>query len=249
VLSVIIPTLNEAASLPRTLALTRARAGVEAIELIVSDCRSSDDTLRIARQQGATIIEGSTSRAQALNRGAAAATGDSLLFLHADTLLPAGFAGAVRQALGRPRIVGGAFNFRFSRPPMLHVLHWKMLGLVALMNNVRFRTSRNFYGDQAIFVRKALFHRLGGFPHRDLLEDLHFSRQMKRVGETAILSPPVESSPRRFLARGIVHQVIQDIRLILADSLGFAQQGLMGRYNRWNSRQFREKPTVLLPDV
>jgi hypothetical protein len=68
---------------------------------------------------------------------------------------------------------------------------------------------------------------------------------MKRLGRTAILSPPVHSSPRRFLARGIVHQTIRDIRLILADSVGIAQQGLMLRYNRWNSRQFRENGPVI----
>jgi rSAM/selenodomain-associated transferase 2 len=249
VLSIVIPTLNEAAALPEILRLTRARAGDEPIDLIVSDCRSGDATVRLAREGGATVIEGSTSRAEALNRGAAAASGQKLLFLHADTLLPHGFAAAVRRALASHEIVGGAFSFRFSRPADLNVMAWKMLGVVALMNNVRFRTSRNFYGDQGVFVRREVFERLGGFPERPLLEDLHFSRRMKRLGQTAILSPPVHSSPRRFLARGIVHQVIQDIRLILADSLGVAQQGLMGRYNGWNFRQFRESSPVLLPDL
>ena len=248
-LSIVIPTLNEAAALPETLRLTRARAGDEPIDLIVSDCRSGDATVHLAREGGARAVEGSTSRAQALNRGAAAARGEALLFLHADTILPDGFALVVRRALVRPQIIGGAFNFRFSRPADLHIMAWKMLGVVALMNNVRFRTSRNFYGDQGVFVRREVFERLGGFPERPLLEDLHFSRRMKRLGQTAILSPPVHSSPRRFLARGIVHQVIQDIRLILADSLGMAQQGLMGRYNGWNLRQFRESSPVLLPDL
>jgi rSAM/selenodomain-associated transferase 2 len=238
VLSVIIPTLNEAASLPRTLGHTRAAAGAEAIELIVSDCRSDDDTAQVAAAHGAIVIQGAHSRAQALNRGAAAACGDRLLFLHADTLLPVGFAAAVRQTFGRPELVGGAFNFRFLRPPELSILHWTMLGVVALMNNVRFRTSRNFYGDQAIFARRCVFERLGGFPERALLEDLHFSRRMKRVGETAILSPAVHSSPRRFMARGIIHQMIQDIRLILADSLGMRPGPLSMRYNGWNRRNF-----------
>jgi rSAM/selenodomain-associated transferase 2 len=248
VLSVIIPTLNEAANLPRTLENTRACAAGEPIELIVSDCQSTDDTLAVARAAGARIVEGSASRAQALNRGAAIARGDRLLFLHADTLLPIGFAEAIDRALARPQIVGGAFNFRFFRPPALSLLTWKMLGIVALMNNVRFRVSRNFYGDQAIFVRPSSFHDLGGFPERVLLEDLHFSRQMKRLGETVILSPPIHSSPRRFLARGIIHQTIQDIRLILADSLGMTPRSLHLRYNGWNRRQFRERPSVLLEE-
>jgi len=250
VLSVIIPTLNEAANLPRTLAHTRAAAAAatEPLEFIVSDCRSDDDTARIASDHGAIVIQGAHSRAQALNRGAAAARGDRLLFLHADTLLPTGFAAAVRHALDRPEMVGGAFNFRFLRPPGLSLLHWKMLGVVALLNNVRFRTSRNFYGDQAIFVRRCVFERLGGFPERALLEDLHFSRRMKRVGETAILSPAVQSSPRRFMARGIIHQMIQDIRLILADSLGMRPGPLSARYNGWNRRQFRVTPSVYMTD-
>jgi rSAM/selenodomain-associated transferase 2 len=249
VLSVIIPTLNEAANLPRTLAHTQAAAVREAIELIVSDCCSEDETRRVAAEQGARVIEGSLSRAQALNRGAAAARGGRLLFLHADTLLPTGFAVAVRQTLDRPEMVGGAFNFRFFRPPELSILHWKLLGVIALMNNVRFRTSRNFYGDQAIFVRRSVFERLGGFPERPLLEDLHFSRRMKRVGGTSILSPAVHSSARRFLARGIIHQMIQDIRLILADSLGMRPGGLAMRYNGWNQRQFRATPIVLMHEV
>jgi rSAM/selenodomain-associated transferase 2 len=249
VLSVIIPTLNEAANLPRTLAHTRTAAGREAIELIVSDCRSDDATCRVAAEHGARVLEGALSRSQALNRGAAAARGPHLLFLHADTLLPTGFAAAIRQTLDRPEMVGGAFNFRFLRPPQLSLLHWKMLGIIALMNNVRFRTSRNFYGDQAIFVRRSVFDRLGGFPERPLLEDLHFSRRMKRMGETAILSPAVQSSARRFLARGIIHQMIQDIRLILADSLGMPPGGLSMRYNGWNRRQFRATPSVLLSEV
>ena len=251
VLSIIIPTLNEAAGLPRTLAHTRLATGDEPIELIVSDCRSDDATRRVAAEHGATrVLEGARSRAQALNNGAAAARGQTLLFLHADTLLPPGFAAAVRHTFDRrPQMVGGAFNFRFLRPPQLPLLHWKMLGIVALMNNVRFRTSRNFYGDQAIFVRRSVFERLGGFPERPLLEDLHFSRRMKRVGQTAILSPAVQSSARRFLARGIIHQMIQDIRLILADSLGMRPGPLSGRYNGWNRRQFRATPSVYMSEV
>jgi glycosyltransferase involved in cell wall biosynthesis len=119
VLSIIIPTLNEAANLPRTLAHTRAAAGDEAIELMVSDCRSDDATRRVAAEHGERVIEGARSRAQALNHGAAAARSQQLLFLHADTLLPTGFATAVRQTLDRSAMVGGAFNFRFLRPPDL----------------------------------------------------------------------------------------------------------------------------------
>jgi hypothetical protein len=171
------------------------------------------------------------------------------MFVHADTMLPDGFAGSVGRALGTPGVVGGAFAFRFERSERLNLAQRKMLGVVALMNNVRFRVSRNFYGDQAIFVRRAVFEALGGFPLRPLLEDLHFSRRLKRVGRTAILSPAVHSSARRFLARGIVHQTIQDIRLILADSLGVRLDGLMGRYNGWNQRQFRATPTPLAASI
>ena len=242
-LSVVIPTLNESGNIARTIRHTLAAAGGAPLDLVVSDCDSTDDTAAIAAGLGARLVTGSKSRWEALNRGVSFTRGEGLLFLHADTLLPAGFAAAVLQALGRPGVVGGAFSFRFQRQPPTRVLQWKMLGLVALMNNVRFRTSRNFYGDQAIFVHKSVFNRVGGFPERTLLEDLHFSRQMKRLGVTAILSPAVYSSPRRFLARGIIHQTIQDIRLILADSMGLNAEGLMTRYNRWNHRQFRSSPT------
>src|SRR3954470_15786144 len=122
-LSIIIPTLNEAIALPRTIPHARAAAKDQAIEIIVSDCGSSDATMNVARELGATVMNGATSRADALNRGAARSRGGLLLFLHADPLLPDDFARRVRRALSHSHVVGGAFDFKFAPHPQHHGLN------------------------------------------------------------------------------------------------------------------------------
>src|SRR4051794_19560772 len=105
-LSVVIPTLNESAHLPQTVAGLRAAAAGEAFEVVVSDCGSPDGTAAVARGLGLPVVAGGACRAEALNLGARASTGDVLLFLHADSVPPAGFVGRIRRALGDPYIVG-----------------------------------------------------------------------------------------------------------------------------------------------
>ncbi|CAN5607117.1 TIGR04283 family arsenosugar biosynthesis glycosyltransferase [soil metagenome] len=235
-LSIVIPTRNEANALPRTLPHTISRARNAAFELIVSDCDSVDATREIAAQLGAKVIRGGRNRADALNRGAKITRGDVLLFLHADTLLPNDFVRRIDRALLNPRIVGGAFDFMFAPHPRQHVLHRVSLMIVVLCNRFRFRWSRNFYGDQAIFVRRDVFDRLGGFAAIELLEDLRFSNAMNRVGKTAILSPPVQTSARRFIHRGVLRQLFRDMMLLVGDSLGMRPRTRWARYNQFNHR-------------
>jgi glycosyltransferase involved in cell wall biosynthesis len=246
VLSIVIPTPNEAATLAELLPRLRARAvaaddhheGDAVVELIVSDCDSADGTAGAADRLADRVVRGARTRAQALNDGAAVARGEMLLFLHADSVPPPAFARLIRQTLGRPDFVGGAFDFQFlpANAPVRsrRRLDPPKLALVRLCNRFRFRYTRNFYGDQGIFVLTEVFRRLGGFPACALLEDVRFSRALNRLGRTAILNPPMLTSPRRFLARGVLTQLAQDMLLLGCDAFCVEPDGLWQRYNGWN---------------
>lgn len=244
-LSVIVPTLNESAHLPQTIAHVRQAARGAAVELIVSDCDSADDTRARACSGGAIVQSGGTCRADAMNRGAIRASGDVLLFLHADSIPPIDFVRLIERALRDPSVVGGAFEFRLGPHPLNRGLNRKLLGLVTFCNRVRYRYSRGFFGDQGIFVRRDVFHRLGGFPPVRLMEDLTFCRRMGRVGRTAIL-PAMETSPRRFVQRGVLRQFVQDLVLLSCDSWGIRPQRLWDHYNRHN-RGDAQKARLLPP--
>jgi len=233
-ISIVIPTLNEALTLPRTLAHTREAAGPAVIEVIVADCNSRDDTACVARSLGARVVGGGTCRADAQNRGAAVAKGDTLLFLHADSWLPGGFPAKIGRALADRDVVGGAFDFEFSPHPDAHGLERRLLDWVVLVNRIRYRWTGNFYGDQAIFVRRAVFDRVGGFPPVRLMEDIGLSCRIKRLGRTAILRPPVLTSPRRFLSRGVARQFAEDLMLLTCASFDGSPQRLWEKYNGWN---------------
>ena len=239
-LSIVIPTLNEAERLPATLRHTLRAAGNAALDIIVSDCGSRDGTARVAQDLGVRVTFGGDCRATALNAGARVARGDVLLFLHADSLLPQDFPGLIDRALADPRgIVAGAFDFSFceeddpraSSRIARHCLRW-----VVLCNRVRYRWTGNFYGDQCIFVRRDIFDAIGGFPHVRLMEDIAFCQRLHRFGRSAILRPSVRTSPRRFLDHGVVRQFMQDLALLTCGSVGLSPLRLWDRYNAWNHR-------------
>lgn len=235
-LSIIIPTLNEAASLAATVAHTRRTANGAEAEIIVSDCESADGTAELAQTLDVRVTRGARCRAEALNRGATAADGDVLLFLHADSLLPDDFPRLIARALERPSVVGGAFDFEFAICPQTTSVDARCLCWVVLVNRIRYRWTGNFYGDQSIFVRRDVFQRVGGFPNVRLMEDIRFSRRLRRCGRTAILRPPVRTSPRRFLSRGVLRQFVEDLTLLGCDSVGICPATLWERYNGWNRR-------------
>jgi rSAM/selenodomain-associated transferase 2 len=235
-ISIVIPTLNEAATLPETIPHTFRAAQRSDVEIIVSDCDSRDGTEQVARDCGAIVVRGGSCRATALNRGAAAARGDVLLFLHADSWLPPGFDTSIRRALSSHAIAGGAFDFQFSDHPRAQGLAARCLDLVVLCNRIRYRWTGNFYGDQCIFVRRSIFERVGGFPRVALMEDIAFCQRLRRFGRTAILRPPVRTSPRRFLDHGVIRQFVQDLSLLARENLGMRSIDTWRRYNNWNHR-------------
>ena len=193
-LAIVIPALNEAANLSRLLPdLARGCPGAD---IVVVDGGSGDDTAAVvARLPGLRLLESARGRAVQMNHGARATGGDTLLFLHADTRLPAGAAPAIEQALAEPGVVGGRFDVRFDNErPLFRVIAWLM--------NTRSRASGICTGDQAIFVRRADFEAVGGYPDIPLMEDVELSRRLKRRGNLRALRLRVTTSARKWEREG-----------------------------------------------
>ena len=193
-LAIVIPALNEAANLSRLLpALARDCPGAE---IVVVDGGSGDDTATVvARQPGPRLLQSARGRAVQMNHGARATGGDPLLFLHADTRLPDGAARAIEQALAEPGVVGGRFDVRFdNNRSLFQIIAWFM--------NTRSRASGICTGDQAIFVRRADFEAIGGYPDIQLMEDIELSRRLKRRGTLCALHLRVTTSARKWEREG-----------------------------------------------
>ena len=207
-ISVIIPTLNEEQTVMATLAQT-ATLGFE--ELIVVDGGSSDRTpllvesYRLSTQSSTLspvrMMTAPRGRASQMNEGAKASRGDVLLFLHADTQLPQDAKAAIEAALSDQRIVGGRFDIRFDRPSI-----WG--SIISRTMNWRSRLSGIATGDQALFVRRPIFERMSGFADLPLMEDIDFSRRLKRMGRTAALASTVTTSFRRWEQQGPLQTIL-----------------------------------------
>ena len=205
-ISVILPVLNEEALLPQTLAHT-LQLGFD--EIVLVDGGSSDATPAILQQavhsaEAAGCVVALTApggRAGQMNAGAAISRGEILLFLHADTRLPPNAVTAITSALRDPRYVGGRFDVRFDRDA-----GWPWV--ISRLMNSRSRYSGISTGDQAIFVRRQIFQSLGGFPRVPLMEDIEFTRRLKRAGRIAALRTHVVTSYRRWDRQGAVHTIV-----------------------------------------
>jgi rSAM/selenodomain-associated transferase 2 len=197
-LSVIVPTLDEESAVATTLAAAR-QPGLD--ELIVVDGGSGDATVAVARALADRVLVAPRGRAQQMNAGAIAARGDILLFLHADSRLPAGYPGLVRDALVPPDVVGGRFDLRLDAVGIAYRAIERLISL-------RSRLTRVGTGDQAIFVRRDVFARLGGYPHVPLMEDVALSRALKRLGRVACLRATVTTSARRWQRHGLIRTVL-----------------------------------------
>ena len=215
--SVVIPSLNEAERIGATIDSAFA-AG--ATEVIVSDGGSTDATLSVARARGAIVVEGEQMRARQLNRGAETATGDALIFLHADTLLPAGACDAVASALASH--VFGGFRVRFLERTL--GLRWTEFAI-----NTRTRVSRCPWGDQAQFLRRDTFLTTGGYRDLPIMEDYELAVRMKRRGPTVLLPLKVRTSGRRFLQKGLVRTTVLNWWIIAAWRAGVSPE----RLARW----------------
>ncbi|MBI4389016.1 MAG: TIGR04283 family arsenosugar biosynthesis glycosyltransferase [Nitrospinae bacterium] len=191
--SIIIPTLNEAKVVEKTLARI---ARLAPHEIIVGDGGSLDGTLDIAAKYASRIVTAPRGRAAQMNAAAQAAAGDALVFLHADSAVePAGYAKMV-EALRRGNIVGGAFSLRIESDKL-------SLNLISILATWRAKRLHLAYGDQAIFVRRDVFGRIGGFSPLPICEDLDFFRKLRKEGGVVILDEKAVTSPRRWQKEGV----------------------------------------------
>lgn len=205
-IAVIIPVLNEEHGLP-SLLKRLLPLGFE--EIILVDGNSHDRTVEVAQSflegsfhRHARILSGLEGRAAQMNAGAAQATGDILLFLHADTQLSHNAKHIIEQALSHSPAIGGRFDVRF---PQDRGLAW----MISRMMNYRSRLSGICTGDQAMFVRRPVFESMGGFADITLMEDIEFSRRLKRKGSIVALRETVTTSFRRWEQQGPLRTIVQ----------------------------------------
>jgi rSAM/selenodomain-associated transferase 2 len=221
--SVVIPARNDAVALDRTLDYLVGLPGSGDVEVVVAAAGDPEGTRRATAGRARLVLPGGSTRAALMNAGAALARGEVLFFLHADSFPPVNAYELIRDALADHRVIGGAFEHLFAEPGFsLRAITW--------INRIRYRLTRNYYGDQGIFVRAVVFRQLGGYRQLALLEDLDLSQRLKRLGRTTLIRVPLLTSGRRFLARGPWRTFCVIVWLLLLHTLGFDTQ----RYaERW----------------
>ena len=218
-ISIIIPTLNEAKILEKTLSELQSELGQH--ELIVVDGGSTDGSVPIAEKYG-KVITSEPGRAKQLNAGAASATGDILIFLHADIWLESGGLASVETALASG-YVGGGFQQKIDGRHFLY-------RAIEVAGNMRGKYLKVFYGDSGIFVRRSDFEKIGGFPEVPILEEIGFSKGLRRLGKTTLVRPHIHISARRWETRGIVRTTLNNWLITLLYFLKFSPVQLAKLY-------------------
>jgi rSAM/selenodomain-associated transferase 2 len=199
-LSIVVPTLNEAERIVGCLQALRTYRK-RGVELIVADGGSTDSTVVLAKPWADRVLVGPRGRAKQMNLGASTASGDALLFLHADTRLPPDAPAALEAALANAQVSWGRFDVLIDGASPL-------LKLVAALMNLRSRASGIATGDQAIFVRRELFQRVGGFPDQPLMEDIELSKRLRKLSRPACLRQRVTTSGRRWEQHGVLRTIV-----------------------------------------
>ncbi len=223
-ISIIIPTLNEESNIKAVINSIQSHN----IEIIVVDGGSEDKTLLIAKSLDVKVVVSSPGRANQMNTGAMVASGEILLFLHADTRLPIRFDEMVRRTLAKPGIVAGAFALQIDAPD------W---GLRLVEFGVKWRSHlwQMPYGDQAIFLTKDVFQKVGNFPQIPIMEDFELMSKLKSLGKIYLLPTPVITSPRRWLKQGILQTTILNQIIVIAYLLGVSPNRICNWYRQKRS--------------
>lgn len=218
-LSAIIPTLNEAAYIEAALDSLDAAA-----EVIVVDGGSSDGTPELARARGAQVIVTAQGRGRQMNAGAARASGDTLLFLHADSEAPRDFEAQIREVMAKPGTVGGAFRLRVD-------LAARTMRGIEWAANLRSRLLSLPYGDQGIFVSARAFRAVGGYPDLPIMEDVVLVRRLRRRGRIGVARATVRTSGRRWRTLGLVRASFVNVISLAMYSLGVSPEAIA----RWRN--------------
>ncbi len=219
-ISVVVPTLNEAETIERCVQSAQ-HAGAE--QIIIADGGSIDATVDAAQRAGATdLVHSDPGRGIQMNQGAALATNEMILFLHADNRLS---GECLNQICDHPGLVWGAFRQRIDAP------HNSYRGL-EFGNAMRVSVRGMPFGDQAIFVRREVFEQQGRFAELPLMEDVDFSRRMRKLAKPALLDGPVIISARRWQENGIVRQTFRNWMIQVAYKCGVSTDRLAEFYRR-----------------
>ncbi|MSO19898.1 MAG: glycosyltransferase [Acidobacteria bacterium] len=218
-ISIIIPALNESATLRDCLP---GRLPPEVCEVILADGGSTDATVAIARERGWKIVASPPGRATQMNAGAAFATGEILLFLHADTELPERYASEIRRVLALPKMLAGAFRLGIRSPRL-------SLRIIAWLANFRSATRQLPFGDQAIFISADQFRDVGGYPDLPIMEDYELMRRLRRRGRVGLARGSVLTSARRWQRLGVFQTTLINQSCQLAYRCGVSPN----RIHRW----------------
>ncbi len=228
-ISIIIPTLNEESQIGNWQRLRSLAVGHDTgalpCEIIIVDGGSSDQTVSLARSQGFRVESCRPGRGTQLNHGAKLASGKVLLFLHADTELPADFAKPLLHCLNNTPAIAGAFSLTIEDAGLL-------LQAVCLGANLRSRLLQLPYGDQAIFIRRDDFLQLDGFPEAPIMEDFIFIRMARQKGRITTLPQKVTTSARRWQRLGIIRTTLINQFVILGFCARVPLQKLASLYRR-----------------
>ncbi|MDO8846857.1 MAG: TIGR04283 family arsenosugar biosynthesis glycosyltransferase [Coriobacteriia bacterium] len=220
--SVVVPALDEESTVASAVLSARV-AG--AYEVIVADGGSTDATVALAEDAGALVVHAPRGRAVQMNAGAAIATGDTLLFLHADTVLPPDACAQAARVLDDSRAVGGAFGYSAGSETD------RLDRFISAMGQLRYAIFRLPYGDQAIFARRSVLEDLGGFPELPVMEDREFALRLKRLGGLGRAPGAVRTSARAWRERGLIGATARDMATIAGYRLGIDP----ARLARWRS--------------
>ena len=220
-ISIIMPVLNEAKILEQTLSELQPELGHH--ELIIVDGGSTDASVPIAEKYG-KVVPSARGRAKQLNAGAAAASGDILIFLHADIWLEPGALTAVATALASGYI-GGGFRQKIDGKNILY-------RAIEIAGNIRGKYLKVFYGDSGIFLKRADFEKIGGFPEIPILEEMEFSRNMRKLGKTTLVTPHIHISARRWETQGIVRTTVNNWLITFLYFLKFSPEQLAKLYRQ-----------------
>jgi rSAM/selenodomain-associated transferase 2 len=227
--SVVIPTLNEAESLPGTLsaalrAQARAAALGHVVDVVVSDGGSTDATCALARTAGLCVVSGAPGRGRQMAAGIQATEGDVVVLVHADTWLPETAFVAMAEALQRPQVMGGGFRKRFRDGPAL------LRFGAGLRSALFFRVTGRLFGDQAIFVRRSALEAAGGMPEWPLMEDFELCRRLRTVGRLTLLRDEVWTSGRRFSEQGTIRMWCRMATVMWGHARGATPEESLQRY-------------------
>ncbi|MDP6447654.1 MAG: TIGR04283 family arsenosugar biosynthesis glycosyltransferase [Pirellulaceae bacterium] len=225
--TIIIPAINEASHIEGAVD-SAWRAG--ASEVIVVDGGSQDGCDQLAEQSNCRLLRSPPGRACQQNAGAAAATGDVLVFQHADSYFAAGALAQLTERATDPAAQCGAFYQRIDADGVRY-------RLLERGNASRVRRLGVAYGDQGIFVRRELFEQIGGFPEVRLLEDLLLLKELRRHSWPQLLPGPLHISARRWQQNGVIRQTLRNWRILMAYKLGVKPDDLVKHYPRHDNRR------------